>query len=191
MIKTTILGTLILMALLATGGLTACSNNASSKTKPTNQPANKTVTNTERTESKTPVDTNQSGNIKPNDPNISAISANSPTEVYKVAYAARQKKDVETLKKVLSKDMLEFFSFMGEAENKTVDDELRQLAEKPQAPTDETRNEKINGDTATLEYPDENGKWQTMDFVKENGNWKLTVPNVKSPNKMNTNGKNK
>jgi hypothetical protein len=38
-----------------------------------------------------------------------------------------------------------------------------------------TRNEKINGDKATLEVNDEKkGKWETIHFVREGGQWKLT-----------------
>lgn len=50
-----------------------------------------------------------------------------------------------------------------------------ELCEKPQAATAEARNEKINGDKATIEYLDEKGGWSPMEFVKENGQWKLTI----------------
>ncbi len=99
----------------------------------------------------------------------------SPTEAYKTAYTARQKKDIETLKKVLSKDALKFFAMMGEGKT---EEGLKQLADSPQAKTAESRNEKISGDKATLEYLDENGGWSPMDFVKEDGSWKLDIPDV-------------
>lgn len=103
-----------------------------------------------------------------------------PTEVYKTAYAARKNKDIAALKRVMSKDALEFMSIFVEP-GKTVDDVLLKMTETPQAATDESRNEKITGDKATLEYPDENGKWKTLDFVKENGEWKLTMPMADAP----------
>jgi hypothetical protein len=78
------------------------------------------------------------------------------------------------LKKVMSKDALEFFTMMGDS--KSPDEGLRQLMERPQAATAETRSEKINGDKATLEFLDEKGDWEPMDFVKEGGDWKLTIP---------------
>lgn len=108
-----------------------------------------------------------------------AGSLATPTEAYKIAYAARQKKDVEGLKRVLSKDILDFFEMMAEAEKKTLNDELQQLADRPQAASDDTRNEKITGDTATLEYMNEKGKWETMDFIKEGNDWKLTLAKPK------------
>jgi hypothetical protein len=96
-----------------------------------------------------------------------------PTDAYKTAYAARRDKDVAGLKRVMSKDALEFLGIVAE---KSVDDELKRLSEKPQNPSNESRNEKIKGDTATLEYLDEKGNWKTMDFIKEGGDWKLTFP---------------
>ena len=39
----------------------------------------------------------------------------------------------------------------------------------------ETRNEKIDGDKATLEFKDTGGdsNWTTAHFVKEDGEWKV------------------
>jgi hypothetical protein len=99
-----------------------------------------------------------------------------PTDTYKTGYAARQKKDIATLKRVLSKEALEFLTEMGKEEKKTLDDQLKALADRPQAPTAESRNEKINGDRATLEYLNEKGGWSTMDFVKEGSDWKIGLP---------------
>jgi hypothetical protein len=99
-----------------------------------------------------------------------------PTEAYKTGYGARQTKDLATLKRVLSKDALQFLTEVGKEEQKTLDDQLRTLAERPQAPTAETRNEKINGDRASLEYLNEKGKWVSMEFVKEGNDWKIDLP---------------
>lgn len=131
------------------------------------------------------------GNAAANQPANTAASANqsatvptsatstiaTPTDAYKAAYAARKSKDVPALKKLMSKDIMEFFTEIGGlGEGKqTVDEILMELCEKPQAPTAETRNEKIDGDKATLEYLDEKGGWSTMDFLKEDGVWKLTI----------------
>ncbi len=49
-----------------------------------------------------------------------------------------------------------------------------------QAATAEVRNEKITGETATLEYLDETGKWKVMDFIKEGSDWKMTIPDAKT-----------
>ena len=123
--------------------------------------------------------TNQSPAVKPEATKTetdkpAAASLATPPDAYIAAYNARQKKDLEALKKVMSKDALEFFTMMGDG--KSPDDGLKKLMERPQAATAETRNEKINGDKATLEYLDEKGNWGAMDFVKEGGDWKLTIP---------------
>ena len=99
-----------------------------------------------------------------------------PSDAYRTAYDMREKKDVAGLKRVMSKDILEFLTMMGEGEKKTLDDQIAEIFEKPQAKTNASRNEKISGDRATVEYPDEDGEWKTMDFVKEGQEWKMTLP---------------
>jgi hypothetical protein len=99
-----------------------------------------------------------------------------PTDTYKTGYAARQKKDLAELKRVMSKDALEFLTMMGTDEKKSIDDQLKELAERPQAATAETRNEKLNGDRASLEYLNEKGGWSPMEFVKEGADWKIDLP---------------
>lgn len=99
-----------------------------------------------------------------------------PTGTYKAGYAARQQKDIATLKRVFSKDAIEFLTEIGTDEKKTLDDQLKELADKPQAATAETRNEKITGNRASLEYLDEKGKWSSMEFAKEGNEWKIDLP---------------
>ena len=110
-----------------------------------------------------------------------AFDASTPTAAYVTAYNARKNKDVPTLKKLMSQDILEFFEIVAESETeggkkKSVDDVLMELCEKPLPPKPDTRNEKIKGDRATLEYLDEEGEWSTMDFDKVDGMWKLGAP---------------
>ena len=106
----------------------------------------------------------------------SGSSLATPTETYKAGYTARQNKDIEGLKRVLSKAALQFLTDIGKEQQKTLDDQLKALADRPQAPTAESRNEKINGDRATIEYLSEKGNWATMDFVKEGNDWKIDLP---------------
>jgi hypothetical protein len=106
----------------------------------------------------------------------SAGSLATPTEAYKTAYKLRKNKDIAGLKKMMSDDIKEFLTMMGEAEKKSLDDVLRQMVEQPQADRAESRSEKIKGDRATLEYLSETGTWKTMDFEKVDGKWLLTFP---------------
>jgi len=111
-------------------------------------------------------------------PSESAVEAGTPTAAYEAAYTARKNKDIEGLKKVMSKDVLSFMTMIGSADEKnkkTLDEMLKDLCDEPQAATAEARNEKIDGDKATIEYLDVDGKWNKMDFVKEDGAWKLTI----------------
>lgn len=118
----------------------------------------------------------------------SSGSMATPTDAYKAAYTARKNKDIEGLKKLMSKDVLEFLTMVAEADEKkkaTLDDQLKELCEKPQAATAEARNEKLDGDYATIEYLDEKGGWKPMEFVKEDGIWKIAfgAPKKDSPDK--------
>ena len=117
----------------------------------------------------------------PSETTTSTGSLATPTEAYRTAHAIRAKKDAQGMKRVLSKEILEFFTEIGKMEKKSLDDMLLELCEKPQAPTAEARNEKITGDRAMIEYKDEEGEWKEMDFVKESGEWKLTLPKADSP----------
>lgn len=112
---------------------------------------------------------------------IGTGSLATPTEAYKTAFEIRQRKDGPGLKKVLSKEILEFFAEIGGLEKRSLDEMLQELAEKPQAATPEVRSEKISGDRAIIEYRDEKGEWKEMDFVKEDGGWKLTLPKADGP----------
>lgn len=173
--------------LLGFGLLTACQTNPSVVNNSTNnQPAvNKSAINISPPEAKNTNSNIQTENTETETDKPAGNSSATPTEAYKSAFAARQKKDIKGLKNVLSKKMLEFFTEMGKMDNETLDDQLKKLAETPQAAKAEVRSEKITGDKATLEYLDENGKWKPMDFVKEDGGWKLTMPNSPPINREN------
>jgi hypothetical protein len=99
-----------------------------------------------------------------------------PSDAYRTAHDLRKRKDFEGLKKVMSPDILEFLTMMGEEEKKSLDDMLKEMCNKPQAERAEVRNEKIAGNTATVEYLTETGSWKTMDFEKIGGEWRLGLP---------------
>ncbi|MEQ1924025.1 MAG: hypothetical protein ABL952_16080 [Pyrinomonadaceae bacterium] len=147
-------------------------------------------------ENKAAANTNQAANAATPEPTntTTTSSAGTPTDAYKAAYTARKNKDIEGLKKLMSKDVIEFLTMVAEADEKkksTLDDQLKELCEKPQAATAEARNEKIDGDYATIEYLDEKGGWKPMEFIKEDGVWKLAFGPKKpgSPDKANDNKK--
>lgn len=104
-----------------------------------------------------------------------------PSDAYRTAYDLRKRKDVQGLKKIMSPDILEFFTMMGEEEKKSLDEMIKDMCDKPQADKAEVRNEMIKGNMAAVEYLTETGAWKTMDFEKIGSEWKLTVPKADSP----------
>ena len=102
----------------------------------------------------------------------------SPTASFKALYEATKKKDVPAMKKRFSKGTLQMMEGFAKMQNKSLDDMLSaDSMDDPatkSATMPETRNEKIEGDNATLEVKDEkSGKWITIPFVKEEGEWKF------------------
>jgi hypothetical protein len=172
-----ITNSLIIITAIFLSFAAACQNNsAGTNSANANQPAANSPANTNQT-SANKTEANKTETPKTENDKLLSSSGSSlatPSDAYKAAYNARQQKDLEGLKKVMSKDALEFFTMMGDG--KSPDDGLKQLIGNPQAATAETRNEKINGDKATLEYLNEKGGWGPMDFVKEGADWKLTIP---------------
>ena len=165
-VNNTIKLTLFLLAAIAIAGCQKAANNSTANT--TQNKVNAENSNAVKHEEPAKTDTASAGSLA------------TPANAYKTAYAAREKKDYEGLKRTLSKDVLGFLSDIGESEHKTLEEEIKQMFDRPQAKTAEVRNEKITGTTAVLEYLDETGGWKWMDFVKEGDDWKLTLPNEKT-----------
>src|SRR6267154_471784 len=106
----------------------------------------------------------------------SFLNRSTPTSTFKAFFEASRKKDVPAMKKTLSKGTLDMFDKLAKAQNKTTDDMLKAIDkdDSKDEKVPETRNEKIDGDTATLEVKNEKtSKWDTLPFVKEDGEWKI------------------
>ncbi len=107
--------------------------------------------------------------------NSNQSSANTPSDVLKQYVAASQKQDIAAMKNLLSKGSLELIEKSAKAQNSTTDELLRKESSVKIQNAPETRNEKIEGDAATVEVKNEtNGEFDLkMPFVKENGAWKI------------------
>jgi hypothetical protein len=105
----------------------------------------------------------------------SLLSGSTPTATFKKFFEASKKKDVAGIRNALSKGSLEMFDKFAKQQNKTMDEMLKDVDKDSKAEKmPETRNEKIDGDTATLEIKNEKtGKWDTLPFVKEEKEWKI------------------
>ncbi|HEX8846787.1 MAG TPA: nuclear transport factor 2 family protein [Pyrinomonadaceae bacterium] len=101
-----------------------------------------------------------------------------PTKALQTFLAAAKNKDVAALKSVMPKEFLEMGEQRAKAQNKTLDDMLKQLLESgnTRAPSKmETRNEIIapDGKTATVEVKGDSEQWETFYLLKEDDGWKI------------------
>ncbi len=105
------------------------------------------------------------------------FNSSSPTKTFGAFFEAQKKKDVEGMKKTLSKSTLAMMEKAAKEQNKTVDKAIMEgfeTSKTDKAP--ETRNEKIDGDNATLEVQnEETKKWDKVYFVKEDSEWKIAL----------------
>jgi flagellar hook-associated protein FlgK len=107
----------------------------------------------------------------------SLLNRSTPTATFKAFFEASKKKDAAGMKKTLSKGTLDMFDKLAKEQNKSTDDMLKEVDKDDQSEKmPETRNEKIDGDKATLEVKNgKTNKWDTLPFVKENGEWKIAL----------------
>ncbi len=102
--------------------------------------------------------------------------AKSPTEVLKTLNEASKTKDVAAIKNSVSKGTFDLMEESAKAQNTTVDELLKKDNGAPFKDLPEMRNEKIDGDTATIELKNATSNdWETVPFVKEGGVWKLAL----------------
>jgi hypothetical protein len=98
--------------------------------------------------------------------------SNSPTGVYKAYQQALRDKDAAKIRGTMSASLLKLVEENAKKKNKSLDEFLTSGLPLPPA-LPETRNEKIDGDKATLEVQSPNsGQWITTTFIRENGQWK-------------------
>lgn len=102
-----------------------------------------------------------------------------PTQTFQTFYNAVKAKDAQALKSIIMKRDLEEMEAEAKKKNKSIDDFLKdevieQVGRKIPAQMPEVRNEKIEGDTATLEVKD-GENWRPARFVKEDGGWKMNM----------------
>lgn len=101
----------------------------------------------------------------------------SPTATFKAFIEAQKSKDVAGMKKRLSKKTLTMAENSALAQKKTIDEAIADgfpAAKAQKSP--ETRNEKITGDSGSLEVLFDGAKeWQTIYFAKEDNDWKIAM----------------
>lgn len=106
----------------------------------------------------------------------SAGKSRTPTDTLKALNEASKKKDVEGIKKVLSKGTLKLLDEAAQKEKTTPDELLKKDNGAPMAELPEILGEKIEGDTAYVEIKNDITKEnEKMPLVKEDGEWKVAL----------------
>lgn len=101
-------------------------------------------------------------------------SSASPSDVLKTFVEASKKKDIAAVKQTLSKGSLELVGKAAEAQKTTADELLaRGNSDMIEGENPEISNEKIEGDTATVDVKVKTTGTDTIPFVKEDGTWKI------------------
>lgn len=117
--------------------------------------------------------TNSTTTNKNSSTTSSGDAASSPTAALRAYYQAAMNKDIPTAKKYLSTGTMRVMEEGAKKMGKTVDEAFEEGAQTTTA-MPEFSNEKINGDTATVDIKAQ-GASVTMPMVKEDGVWKLAM----------------
>jgi hypothetical protein len=97
-----------------------------------------------------------------------------PLESFKEYVKAVKQKNTTRMKTLLSADSIKMHEQEARAQNVTLDDVVqRETLFTEGQKTVEFRNQKIEGDKATLEVKNAFGTWETIPFVREDDEWKL------------------
>ena len=119
------------------------------------------------------------------------VKAQSPTEAYKMLFAACKAKDVATIKQLMSKSSLGLAEFSSSQQKKPIEKILENGLVAPTLAPEitEIRDERIKDNFGAIEvYNPQDKRWEDLPFVMEDGSWKLAVGDLfqdtfKSPGK--------
>lgn len=97
-----------------------------------------------------------------------------PIETFKTYTKAIKAKDTTTMKLLLSDATIQMHEKEAKAQGVTLDDIVkRETLFNPDQKTVEYREEKIDGDKATIQVKNTVRVWETVPFVREGGVWKI------------------
>ncbi len=104
------------------------------------------------------------------------VGFSSPTATFRTFYDAAKNGNTDGIKRSMSAKTLDMMQKGAAKENKSIDEAFKEMIKDAPAAIPETRNEKIDGEKATLEVKDDKmDKWDTVPFVRENGEWKIAI----------------
>lgn len=97
-----------------------------------------------------------------------------PLQTFKTYTKAVKAKDTTTMKLLLTNESMKMHEQEAKAQGVTVDDIVkRENLFSADQTTVEFRNEKVEGDKATIEVKNPYGTWITIPFLREDGVWKI------------------
>jgi hypothetical protein len=106
-------------------------------------------------------------------PLTTVAAQSSPSAAMKAYHQAAKSKDFKALQQLLSAEYLKVLQQAPVSMERM----MEALTQDVPATLPEMRNEKIAGDTATLEMRNHRTQaWESIPFVKEKGAWKLALP---------------
>jgi hypothetical protein len=103
-----------------------------------------------------------------------ASEPKSPVETMKTYTRAVKAKDTTTMKLLLSADTIKMLEQEAQSQSVVLDEIVKRETLFPESQkVFEFRNEKIDGEKATLEVKNSFGQWETWPFVFEDSQWKI------------------
>lgn len=134
--------------------------------------ANSNSTNASSTNSSSTVNSTSSSSSS-SSTSSSGSPASSPIAAYKAFQEANKQKDYEGVKRRFSKASLEMITDEAKKKNQTLDEYVKQQVDSGKQ-DEEVANEKITGDTATIDLKDKTSNSSiTLPMVMEDGEWKI------------------
>lgn len=98
----------------------------------------------------------------------------SPLQTFKTYTKAIKQKDITTMKLLLSNATIKMHEKEAKSQGVMVDDIVkRETLFGENQKSVEYRNEKIDGEKATLQVKNSYGTWETVPFVREDRSWKI------------------
>ncbi len=116
-----------------------------------------------------------------NNSSSSGDKAQTPTEAYKMLFAAVKAKDSGKIRQMMSKSTLGLAEFSGSQQKKSVDQILENGFVAPTlAPSlTEIRDERVTDNFGAIEvFNPQTNRWEDLPFVLEDGGWKLAVGDI-------------